>query len=686
MSYDYHMPYLLLEGLTGVSARRDGGDMIVRVLSGEEARPGLPRGYAHDASLPGAFQVRPNIECDEPLAGRRWRELRLGVDLRADSPWRVRVRMRPAGWSAAKTELWQEIELAPGQAEAVVDTGDLLLCTDGGSLAYIRFDVLAAPAGGELRIHRIAAEEHDGTSFWAPRIDRFGQRRAGDWPGKVRDESELAAEAETAPPAPVAAGERDRWGGWLNGPAFEATGAFRLERDGDRWWLVTPEGHPYLSLGACCTGVGSVGFHTRGRESWFEQPPEKHGELGEAWRPDPRGAFGGAELDPRSWHAPGAHDPDDPGLTVCNYLVANLIRAFGRDWYERWCDRTEARLDGWGLTSLGCWSDARFAENRQRPIVLPAERLCDHDWSELQAPRDPVWPVKAAPDAFDARFEETISGSFEDLKRFRGESWVLGFFVGNEQKWSSLVTPLAMPLHWASRRVFLEELKEKYGSIEALNHAWCTGYASWDTLANEQTNEHPPGFSATGVADCDAFLERYCDRYFGAVRAEIERALPGSLFWGCRYLALPPREAVLRGSARHMDVVSINWYLWHKQEPEDAEAFLGRWHAMTGGRPLAMTEWSFEVTDSRLLAGRALITTEAERAELAQRYIDACFRLPFVVGLHWFQWPDQPIVGRSPREGERAGFGIVDVADRPHGPLVEAFRACSERMYALHNG
>ncbi|MFW5803463.1 MAG: beta-agarase, partial [Verrucomicrobiota bacterium] len=74
------------------------------------------------------------------------------------------------------------------------------------------------------------------------------------------------------------------------------------------------------------------------------------------------------------------------------------------------------------------------------------------------------------------------------------------------------------------------------------------------------------------------------------------------------------------------------------------------------------------------------------RAELAKSYMDSCFKLPFVVGLHWFQWPDQPILGRGNGDGERSAFGIVDVADRPHKELTEAIRESAGRMYERHGG
>ena len=685
MSHSLNPRFIVLEGLSGVATWRDGGDMVVRTLFDEEAARGLPRGYAHDDSLAGVFRLCPNLEGDEPFDARRWQSLSFAVSLDAPAGWTVRIRLQAAGWPPSHTEWWQDVEVQPGEQTVTLDTSDFVLCMDSDVLACIRFDLLEAQPGGTLRIAAVTPVEHEGASYWAPRIDRFGQRINGEWGGKVQSEADLAADAAAELPAPLDADGRDRWGGSLAGPRFEATGSFRLEREADgRWWIVTPDGNPYLSLGACCTGVGSVGVRVPRRESWFEELPAKDGDLKDAWRADPPAGFAGSELYPRKWH--GHAQPDDPEVTQCNYLVANLVRSFGSNWYEGWTKRTAARLDAWGMTSLGCWSDLEFAEGCERPAVMPAERLSPPGWDDLLARGDAVWPVKAVPDVFDPRFEQIVDGCFAGLERFRGASWVLGFFVGNEQKWAFLVSPLALPLNWESRRVFIDELKGKYGTIDKLNQAWDTGFAGWDRLAATQMNAHPPGLSEQGIADCDAFLESFCDRYFGAVRKELKRAVPEALFWGCRYLALQPRAAVLRGSARHMDIVSINWYLWHKQVPEDAEAFLGKWHELCGGKPLAMTEWSFEVTDERLLASRILTTTEEERAALTRRYMDACFKLPFVVGLHWFQWPDQPILGRGNGDGERSAFGIVDVTDRPRPQLAETIRDCSARMYALHAG
>ncbi|MCH2208201.1 MAG: hypothetical protein MK132_20335 [Lentisphaerales bacterium] len=41
--------------------------------------------------------------------------------------------------------------------------------------------------------------------------------------------------------------ELDKYGSW-KGKIFKATGFFRTEKE-DPWWLVTPEGNAFISLG-----------------------------------------------------------------------------------------------------------------------------------------------------------------------------------------------------------------------------------------------------------------------------------------------------------------------------------------------------------------------------------------------------------------------------------------------------
>ena len=55
---------------------------------------------------------------------------------------------------------------------------------------------------------------------------------------------------------PGTAPQTDRYGGWKTGKTYEATGFFRVQKEGGRWYIISPDGNPMLSaqVGAFVTG------------------------------------------------------------------------------------------------------------------------------------------------------------------------------------------------------------------------------------------------------------------------------------------------------------------------------------------------------------------------------------------------------------------------------------------------
>jgi hypothetical protein len=54
------------------------------------------------------------------------------------------------------------------------------------------------------------------------------------------------------------------------------------------------------------------------------------------------------------------------------------------------------------------------------------------------------------------------------------------------------------------------------------------------------------------------------------------------------------------------------------------------------------------------------------------------------MGIHWFQWNDQPVFGRY--DGENYNIGFLDVCMRPYSELTEQAKLSHERMYRVANG
>ncbi len=127
--------------------------------------------------------------------------------------------------------------------------------------------------------------------------------------------------------------------------------------------------------------------------------------------------------------------------------------------------------------------------------------------------------------------------------------------------------------------------------------------------------------------------------------------------------------------AKYVDIVSFNDYNY--DVPTDKLWEL----AQATYRPIMITEWSFKAMDSGLpnLRGAGVpLRTQSERADGYERYTTQALGLPFVVGLHWFQYTDQPYEGRA-HDGENSNYGLVTSEDEPYCTLVERMRQVNAR-------
>ena len=70
---------------------------------------------------------------------------------------------------------------------------------------------------------------------------------------------------------------------------------------------------------------------------------------------------------------------------------------------------------------------------------------------------------------------------------------------------------------------------------------------------------------------------------------------------------------------------------------------------------------------------------KAARAEALRTFVRGALSNPLLVGCHYFQYRDQPLVGRD--DGEAYQIGFVDVCDRPYREVAEASREIGETLY-----
>lgn len=505
------------------------------------------------------------------------------------------------------------------------------------------FEVSDVIAGG-------AVSDLDPERFF-PFVDEFGQFIHADWPGKVHSLEELrgGVEAEDrdleAHPGPA---DRDRWGGWEGGPKLRATGFFRTEKLEGKWWLVDPDGRLFWSHGVDCVRAGNATPITD-RERYFRDlPPEG----------SPLARFYG-----RAGWAPHGYYKDRSPYRTFDFGAANRFRKYGEDWERTFAERMHRRLRSWGMNTIGNWSDPAVYLLRRTPYVAtisfssrPIEGSEGY-WGKF-------------PDPFDPSFRAGLIRAIEaERGKSIGDPWCIGFFVHNELAWGDEISlalgALASPADQPAKKAFLEDLRARYGTVDALNSRWGTAHASWEALLASQEKPDP----SKAREDLAACYTKIAERYFEVIRDELKRAAPEGLYLGCRFAWTNDRAA--RAAAKYCDVVSFNRYA---DSVEDLQLPDGL------DRPVVIGEFHFGALDRGIFhTGLRPTGSQEERAARYAFYVEGALRNPLIVGTHWFQYQDQPTTGRG--DGENYQIGLVTISDVPHPETIRAVRMVGRDLY-----
>ncbi|MBI2435703.1 MAG: beta-galactosidase [Candidatus Hydrogenedentes bacterium] len=486
-----------------------------------------------------------------------------------------------------------------------------------------------------------------------PFIDRFGQYKHRDWPGKLHEEAELAArrdeEAAQIAAKPTLDG-RDKFGGWADGPQREATGWFRTEQVDGKWWLVTPEGRLFFSIGMDCVGTWERTF-VEEREPWFEWlPAADDPQFGEVYG-----------------HASGVHSMaetiDGTGRTF-SFYTANLIRKYGENWPEAWRTRSLERLQAWGFNTLGSWCQGDVINSRKLPYVAIASS------GEVQAIAAATGYWAKMKDVYDPGFEAAVDKAIAaTVAPHAAQPLCIGYFVDNELAWEGIQAgTLNSPETQPCRQAFIQALQEKYGSMEALNTAWESTATDWAGL------RYPQHLTQAAKDDLNEYLYRFAHRYFTVVQDAIRRHAPHQLYLGCRFSTAP--DAAVQACVDAVDVVSYN--LYYREIPCE------KFEKITQGKkPIIIGEFHFGALDRGMFhTGLVPTRDQNERAQQYRHYLETVLACPAFIGCHWFQYVDEPNTGRT-WDGENYNIGFVDVTDTPYPELSAAAKAIHEESYSF---
>jgi hypothetical protein len=486
-----------------------------------------------------------------------------------------------------------------------------------------------------------------------PLLDPLGQWAARDWPGKTKDAAQLEADLHAALEEARQASFPDGWSrfGGTRSKAFDATGFFRTQHDGRRWWLVDPEGGGFFSAGLDSVRPGETSGVVRGAEPLFGGLPPRDGPFAAAW----------GTRSPR-W-----------GADSFSFGLANLVRAFGADWRSRWTELTKGRLKAWRFNTVGNWSDPQLERASPRlPYVIPMPEY----------PSTAVLLYRDFPDVFADEFRASASRWAQALLPSRDDPWLIGYFMRNEPNWAFGANDLASEMleanpRTASRRALASWLRTRYqGDAAAWARAWGLGLASF---AEVETRLVPraAGRSAAAKSDLWEFSKQMVRAYVGIPAAECRKVDPHHLNLGLRYAWIS--SDLLYEAANSFDVFTINSY--EMLPPAETIAEIAR----RTNRPVMIGEFHFGALDRGLPAtGLKGVESQEQRGVAYRRYVEAAAANPQVVGAHYFVLNDQELLGRF--DGENFQIGFVDVCQRPYRELVDAARRTHEALYDVLQG
>lgn len=497
------------------------------------------------------------------------------------------------------------------------------------------------------------------TSDFLPCIDKFGQFKWRNWPGKTKDESDLAvARAEEEQDLIVHSGP-DGWtkfGGWAKGPRFEATGRFRTHKDAKgKWWLVDPEGYLFWSFGPVRVSASSAMTPVNGDMNVPRTDIE----------PAPRDClFEDLSLE-KFWTT---HDDllwpfflARGETRVYDFSSANLFRKYGEDYYEKFAELCHKRLRSWGMNTIANSSDLKICLMDRTPY---AERIECHSrtisgsfgmWSKFRDPWDPS-------------FVEGVTAALSAHDREAHDPWCIGFFIDNEINWGG-PTDLAKWIVQSTadqpaKIAFIDWLIAKYGSIANLNKSLGTEYMDRVDFL-KSIAPLPPA----AKDDLYAFSNIVIDRYFKMTREAVKAFDPKLLYLGCRFAG--SRLEVVAACAKYCDVVSYNIY---REKIDD-------WRLPNGiDAPVMIGEFHFGATDRGPFGtGVCVAKNQDDRAAKMKAYVESALDNPLIVGVHWHQFSDQATTGRF--DGEYLQVGLTDVCDRPYPIMRAALREVGAELY-----
>ncbi len=296
------------------------------------------------------------------------------------------------------------------------------------------------------------------------------------------------------------------------------------------------------------------------------------------------------------------------------------------------------RMHRWGLNTIANWSDPSIYNRNEMAFIVPLGDL------GMDA------GLMSLCDIYVPDYEKAIDSSIANfVGKFKGNPWLIGYFVSNEPAWINQEERLCQIILDGEERPIKNALRQYLNT-------------NGDSPANRRK-----------------FVLNAFDTFLRTVSKALKRHDPNHLNLGIRF-GDPDTlgEDLLSICKNHFDVFSFNCYqlvpdckmLDRAADILDLPMIVGEYHFGTVDRGLAQSLWQ--------------VDSESERGIAYRYYTENAYSHPNFIGSGYFQWCDQDITGRF--DGENYNCGMIDVTDRPYKQFVTAVSETSGNLYEIHSG
>ena len=442
----------------------------------------------------------------------------------------------------------------------------------------------------------------------------------------------------------AASPELDRYGGWT-GKRFEATGSFRTEKD-DRWWLVTPEGNAFLTLGI-------NHFHPNfwnqdyNREAWRERLGVASMNLSQS----------GPAL--RAWFLDTCREYGFNTVGVHNTLqVLNAPRA------------VMPYVQPIAFVEIPHWKTEIPDDNFVDVFADEFERHCDRLAMQL------ALPIKDDPFLLGYAMTDCPLFTEEDCRE-RPD------VIGGARREGRVGWPRRLrnlPAVAAGKQAYVATVRDLYGGkIGDFNTTYGTTFDSFDALERaKQWRQQTDLSNASETRDNIEFLKRVVFKYYQTAHEAIRRYDPSHLFFGDKINAnTDALDTVLPVTSQFTDVVFYQMYARYEvQRPG-----LDRWSQRVG-MPFVNGDSAYTmITDDMPRPYGPVADNLAQRIEWTEEFFRSAFARPEFVGWHYCGLIDAN--NRIPSKLDRQHSGLMNGFGEPYAGIKEALRECVDSMYEI---